>query len=68
MQHRVLCFFKGEEKKSPLLIGHYDLKSHARLAIHEDMLKHKDVVDLEYKIDEVEEILTQEQIDLIFKT
>lgn len=64
MQYRVLRYFKGDT--TYILLGHFDLKAQAKMAISNDLSTHP-VPDLKYRIDEVEEILTQEQIDEIMK-
>jgi hypothetical protein len=62
MKYRVLRYFEGENTR--ILIGHFDLKLRANLAISEDRAAHpKAAGDLKYIIDEVDQELTQEQID-----
>lgn len=64
--YRVLRIHKGD-KATAILIGHYDLKSQARMAAHDDQLKHDSYDDLVYEIEWVDSVMTQEEIDKIFK-
>jgi hypothetical protein len=64
MQYRVLRYFKGDD--TYILLGHFDLKAQAKMAISNDLSTHP-VPDLKYRIDEVDYILSQEEIDLLMK-
>lgn len=64
MQYRVLRYFKGDD--TYILLGHFDLKAQAKMAISNDLSVHPQP-ELKYRIDEVEEILTQDQIDKLMK-
>lgn len=65
MKYRVLRYFEGEDQY--MLIGHFDLKMRAKLAIADDQLKHSTTTGLNYRIDEVEKELSQEEIDRMFR-
>ena len=60
MQYRVLKRFSDGD--TYVLIGHFDLKAKARLAIDDDVGA-SPKPGVVYEIDEVNEILTQSQID-----
>lgn len=65
-KYRILRFFKND-RTSAVLIGHFDLKAEARLAAHEDQIRHERYDDLLYEIEWVDRVMTQEEIDEIFK-
>lgn len=67
MKYRVLRFFEGEEEHQTL-IGHYDTKRAASNAVTDDLHGRGRNLGLQYDIKEVEEELTQGQIDEIFKS
>ena len=67
MKYRVLRFFEGDD--SYVLIGHYDLKIQASMAITDDQLNHpKRVKELKYQVEPVEEVMTQAEVDKYMRT
>ena len=64
MQYRVLKRFKDSDNY--ILLGHFDLKAKARLAIDDDVGS-RPQPGVTYEIDQVEEILSQEEIDIMMR-
>jgi len=66
MKYRVLRFIK-DDPESAMLIGHFDTKMQARTAASDDLYNHNEKYELQYNIESVSQILTQEEITKIFR-